>query len=50
MALIDLQLTKLEQQGAGQEEYEGMLTRLVQTMKKARTLYEQENQQKTAVQ
>jgi hypothetical protein len=50
IVLIDLQLTKLEQKGAEQGEYEMMLTRLVQTVKKARALYEQENQQKAAVQ
>ncbi len=50
MTLIDRQLERLEARNAEQAEYNSMLQKLVQTVKRARTLYEQENQQKEAVQ
>jgi hypothetical protein len=50
MTLIDRQLERLEQRNAEQGEYDATVQKLVETVRKARTLYEQERQQSAAVQ
>lgn len=50
LAMIDLQLTRLELRGAEEAEVAALLEKLVQTVQQARILYEAERRQQEAVQ